>query len=80
MASARPASRLRQFAAGLLILTAARAVQAVPTKETAVNQATLPEPSSARLPRWRGFNLLEKFSRDWNNGPFKESDVQMMHA
>ena len=80
MASARPASRLRPFAAGLLILTAARAVQAVPTKETAVNQATLPEPSSARLPRWRGFNLLEKFSRDWNNGPFKESDFQMMHA
>jgi len=26
------------------------------------------------LPRWRGFNLLEKFQRDWNNNPFVETD------
>ena len=35
--------------------------------------AKLPEPSAARLPRWRGFNLLEKFAYD-NNQPFLESD------
>jgi endoglucanase len=29
--------------------------------------------SAARLPRWRGFNLLEKFTAD-RNAPFRESD------
>jgi endoglucanase len=32
----------------------------------------LPEPSAARLPRWRGFNLLEKFNGQ--NQPFREED------
>jgi endoglucanase len=31
------------------------------------------EPTAAKLPRWRGFNLLEKFF-DQNNRPFVESD------
>jgi endoglucanase len=35
--------------------------------------AKLPEPMPGRLPRWRGFNLLEKFTYD-NNQPFLESD------
>lgn len=30
------------------------------------------------LPRWRGFNLLEKFQRDWNNKAFLESDFDWM--
>ncbi|WP_256004056.1 glycoside hydrolase family 5 protein [Pedobacter deserti] len=30
-----------------------------------------------KLPRWRGFNLLEKFNGD-HNQPFKESDFRMM--
>jgi endoglucanase len=36
-------------------------------------------PSAAKLPRWRGFNLLEKFikRRDGNPG-FRESDFQIM--
>jgi len=33
----------------------------------------LPEPSWSKLPRWRGFNLLEKFMVA-NNRPFLESD------
>jgi aryl-phospho-beta-D-glucosidase BglC (GH1 family) len=33
-----------------------------------------PDASWQSLPRWRGFNLLEKFMRDWNNKPFVESD------
>ncbi len=33
-----------------------------------------PEATWQRLPRWRGFNLLEKFQRDWNNNPFVETD------
>ncbi|MEK7766472.1 MAG: cellulase family glycosylhydrolase, partial [bacterium] len=36
----------------------------------------LPEASWNRLPRWRGFNLLEKFGRDWSNGPFVEDDFK----
>ena len=36
--------------------------------------APLPKPSAAKLPLWRGFNLLEKFHLDWNNKPFVEDD------
>ena len=35
---------------------------------------TLPEPRYDKLPRWRGFNLLEKFNR--SNRRFRESDFQ----
>lgn len=37
----------------------------------------MPEPTFARLPRWRGFNLLEKFSFDQNR-PFLESDFEQI--
>jgi len=33
--------------------------------------------STNKLPRWRGFNLLEKFNGDMNQ-PFKEADFRMM--
>src|SRR5436190_16929451 len=35
--------------------------------------------SGSHLPRWRGFNLLEKFTK-WDNGnpPFRESDFAWM--
>lgn len=32
----------------------------------------LPEATYAKLPRWRGFNLLNKFHLDWSNRPFEE--------
>lgn len=35
--------------------------------------APLPEPAWSKLPRWRGFNLLEKFMVDGNK-PFRETD------
>lgn len=35
----------------------------------------LPEPTPAKLPRWRGFNLLEKFNAD-RNRPFVETDFE----
>lgn len=40
--------------------------------------AELPDASPARLPRWRGFNLLEKFDRDFpeRNAPFQEADFK----
>jgi len=34
----------------------------------------LPEATPQKLPRWRGFNLLEKFHYPWNNGPFVEGE------
>ena len=39
---------------------------------------TLPTPTWQKLPKWRGFNLLEKFMIPWSNGPFKEEDFQML--
>jgi endoglucanase len=34
------------------------------------------EPTPSKLPRWRGFNLLEKFSKDWSNADFHEDDFR----
>ncbi len=34
-------------------------------------------PNARKLPRWRGFNLLEKFT-DRRNAPFRESDFELM--
>jgi len=39
--------------------------------------AALPEPSARKLPVWRGFNLLEKFTqRRGGNPPFREQDFE----
>ena len=36
-------------------------------------------PSAAKLPRWRGFNLLEKFTKRRDGNPaFRETDFQLM--
>ncbi|MCX7425919.1 MAG: cellulase family glycosylhydrolase [Planctomycetia bacterium] len=48
-------------------------------QEPAAEQAskkTLPEATARRLPRWRGFNLLEKFMLPSGNGPFVEADFE----
>lgn len=37
----------------------------------------LPEPSAAKLPRWRGFNLLEMFNVG-NKAAFKEEDFKLI--
>lgn len=42
-----------------------------------VVQTRAMEISASRLPRWRGFNLLEKFWYD-RNAPFRESDFQII--
>src|SRR6478609_8237743 len=39
--------------------------------------AELPVPSVAHLPRWRGFNLLEKFMVG-NQQPYREDDFAMI--
>lgn len=39
-----------------------------------------PAPNAKKLPRWRGFNLLEKFVAHRNgNPPFVETDFSLMH-
>ena len=40
--------------------------------------SALPEATSRKLPRWRGFNLLEKFRLDGGNHPFIEEDFELM--
>ena len=42
---------------------------------TAAAPPSLPEPSVAKLPLWRGFNLLEMFNGDWSK-PFVETDFE----
>jgi hypothetical protein len=34
--------------------------------------------TAEKLPRWRGFNLLEKFYKRRTNGPFKEKDFKLI--
>jgi hypothetical protein len=38
-----------------------------------------PSATAQKLPRWRGFNLLEKFHLDWSNKPFVEEDFRLIH-
>jgi aryl-phospho-beta-D-glucosidase BglC (GH1 family) len=40
--------------------------------------APLPKPTAQQLPRWRGFNLLEKFYKGSQNGPYKEEDFRLI--
>ena len=40
--------------------------------------APLPEPTPGSLPRWRGFNLLERFVYRKNPPPFREQDFRLI--
>jgi len=41
-----------------------------------MTQRALPEATPRKLPRWRGFNLLNKFGLEWSNHPFEEKDFE----
>jgi endoglucanase len=41
----------------------------------AATRPALPEPTASKLPRWRGFNLLEKFNAD-HSRPFVATDFE----
>jgi len=62
---------LRSTAAAALGVAATG--RAAPGPASKPSARPLPEPSAARLPRWRGFNLLEKFNAK-GSGPYKEDD------
>jgi aryl-phospho-beta-D-glucosidase BglC (GH1 family) len=49
------------------------------SQQPAILPNDLPEPTASQLPGWYGFNLTEKFHRDWSNGPFLENDFRMIH-
>src|SRR5947209_18382863 len=53
------------------------AVAGFVSRATAVTSEQEPEPGAAKLPRWRGFNLLEKFFAD-RHRPFVEADFAYM--
>ncbi|HWA87967.1 MAG TPA: cellulase family glycosylhydrolase [Opitutus sp.] len=63
----------RDFVKGLSLVAGA-AVLGVPSARADV----LPEVSAQKLPRWRGFNLLEKFIAADENKPFREEDFAWM--
>lgn len=44
----------------------------------APNPPPLPAATPEKLPRWRGFNLLEKFMQPSGNKPFAEADFRMI--
>ncbi len=46
---------------------------------SAASAAALPEPAPEKLPRWRGFNLLEKFIKGSSaSGPYREEDFRLI--
>lgn len=46
---------------------------------SAAGAADVPHVTAAKLPRWRGFNLLEKFTLD-RNAPYRERDFDFIAA
>ncbi|OGV42300.1 MAG: hypothetical protein A2X48_19460 [Lentisphaerae bacterium GWF2_49_21] len=41
-------------------------------------EKALPDASWDKLPRWRGFNLIDKLHLDWANGQFQEEDFKLI--
>jgi endoglucanase len=59
--------------------TAALALSTAATPLLPLGAAEKPSPTAQHLPRWRGFNLLEKFVHQRRgNPPFQESDFAVM--
>lgn len=59
-------------------ITATAALAALGAVGIACKAKREPDISASNLPRWRGFNLLEKFIVTSSNDPFKESDFEMI--
>jgi len=50
----------------------AQAVESLPTSK-------LPDATWKKLPFWRGFNLLNQYSKDWSRRPFAGDDFRLIH-
>jgi endoglucanase len=62
-----------------LRITAAGTLAATTTPEALLAADRQPGPTAKKLPRWRGFNLLEKFITQRNgNPPYRESDFALL--
>ncbi len=74
-----PFSRRRFVGRAASATLSAAALGVWPASAKNADTATLPEPSASKLPRWRGFNLLEKFvKRQGGNPPFREQDFEWL--
>src|SRR5437879_3336590 len=59
--------------------TASAAVLTVSNWPSISSAAEMKSVTASKLPRWRGFNLLEKFTKNKNgNSPYRESDFVWM--
>ena len=45
---------------------------------SAASGVTAPTVSAKHLPRWRGFNLLNRFDKGWSFRPFEEEDFKLI--
>jgi endoglucanase len=62
----------RDFVKGMTVAAAAALVA------PSLGRAALPAATARKLPRWRGFNLLEKFIAKMENAPFREEDFALI--
>lgn len=63
----------------IFLKTTSLATAAVAVTPTLSALAELPKPTAARLPRWRGFNLLQKFyARPEGNPSYAEKDFALL--
>lgn len=72
-----PPMARRDFVKGMSIAATAALLDAGPA-QAAMAAPAMPEPTAKKLPRWRGFNLLEKFIAADMNAPFREEDFAMI--
>ncbi len=74
----RRATTMACGGAVLLGLLTSRACWQVPDAKEAKEVRWLPA-SPEKLPRWRGFNLLEKFNAGQRRTTFREEDFRLLH-
>ncbi len=63
----------REFSRSAVAALGLGALPAIAARPTRALAGPLPEPTPAKLPRWRGFNLLSKFNTT-SGKPFPEAD------
>src|SRR5438067_3271478 len=77
MAFERRRMSRREFVAAAIAAAAAGIGGRADSKALPATTPMTDDPSAAKLPRWRGFNLLEKFN-DRHSGPFHEADFEVV--